>query len=461
MDAGFVAEDGWVEDWFFDAAAFLVDVVAQRDADAFGQAGDGVEVRQAQEAHEEVSQVPDQRELCDAAEEDHGDNEEAEQRHEALALALEEGDVDFAVVVVAADGAEGEHHDHEGNSNRGKGAEDAGQGCLREGDARDFAADRVLTGQKDDESRSRADEPGIDVDAEGLYKTLLDRMGDIGRSGSVRYRTFTGLIGEQAALDTCEDGRAEAATDGSLRGEGIVENQGEHIRHHADVDDDDSDGRQDVETSHDRYEELGEFRDTRDAAENDKGCEHAEDGGRDDRLDAKGALDRQSNRVGLYRVVDKAEGHGNQDGEELGYARLLERILDVVSRAAVEGVVAPGQLIDLGQRAFDEARGTADEGDDPHPEDGTRTAGNDCDSHTSNVADTDTRRCADAEGLEGADGFAFRLLADPFRQQADHLRQHAQLDKFRREREPKAAADEDGNEHIRPEDVVDLIDNSV
>lgn len=54
MDAGFVAEDGWVEDWFFDAAAFLVDVVVEGDADAFSQTGNRVEVRQAQEAHEEV-----------------------------------------------------------------------------------------------------------------------------------------------------------------------------------------------------------------------------------------------------------------------------------------------------------------------------------------------------------------------------------------------------------------------
>lgn len=461
MDAGFVAEDGRVEDWFFDAAAFLVDVVAQRDADAFGQAGDGVEIRQAQEAHEEVSQVPDQRKFSYAAEEDHGDNEEAEQRHEALALALEEGDVDFAVVVVAADGAEGKHHDHEGNSDRGKGAEDAGQGCLREGDARDFAANGVLTGQKDDESRSRADEPGIDVDAEGLHKTLLDRMRDISGSGSVRDGTFTGLVGEQAAFDTRKDSRAETAADSSLRGEGIVEDQGEHIRYHADVEDDDDDGRQDVEASHDRYKELGEFGDTRDAAEDDERREHAEDGCRDDRLDAKGALDRQGDRVGLYRVVDEAKGHSNQNGKELSNARLLECVLDVVSRTAMVGIIAPGQFVNLGEGALYKACSAADESDDPHPEDGTRAAGNDCNSHTSNVADTDTGGRADTESLEGAYGLAFRFLADTFGQQANHLRQHAQLDEFRREREPEAAADEYRNEYIRPEDVVDFIDNSV
>lgn len=78
MDAGFVTEDGWVEGRFFDAATLLVEVVSQRDADAFAETGDCVEVSQAQEAHEEVGKVPDQREFCDAAEEYHDDAEEAE-----------------------------------------------------------------------------------------------------------------------------------------------------------------------------------------------------------------------------------------------------------------------------------------------------------------------------------------------------------------------------------------------
>ena len=206
MDAGFVAEDGRVEDWFFDAAAFLVDVVVEGDADAFSQTGNRVEVRQAQEAHEEVGKVPDQRELSYAAEEDHDDDEQAEQRHKEFALALEEGNVDFAVVVVAANRAEGEHHDHEGNSGRSQRTEDAGQGCLREGNTRDVAANRVLAGQKDDESRSRADEPGIDIDAKGLHKPLFDRMCYISRSSSIWNGAFTGLIREQTAFYTREDG---------------------------------------------------------------------------------------------------------------------------------------------------------------------------------------------------------------------------------------------------------------
>ena len=206
MDAGFVAEDGWVKYRLFDAAAFLVEVVSQRDADVFAETGDCVEVSQTQKAHEEVGKVPDQRELCDAAEEYHDDAEETENVQGRLGFLLEEGDVDFAVVVVAADGAEGKHHDHDGYANRCQGAEEAGKRCLRERGTGYLAADDILAREQDDESGSGADEPGIDVDTKGLDKPLFYWMCDISRSGGIRYGAFAGFVGEQAAFDTREDG---------------------------------------------------------------------------------------------------------------------------------------------------------------------------------------------------------------------------------------------------------------
>ena len=66
------------------------------------------------------------------------------------------------------------------------------------------------------------------------------------------------------------------------------------------------------------------------------------------------------------------------------------------------------------------------------------------------VADADARGRADAEGLEGAYRIALCLFADAFRQQAQHLGQHAQLHEMRGEREVDAAADEHDDEHVRP-----------
>ena len=60
-------------------------------------------------------------------------------------------------------------------------------------------------------------------------------MRDRRRRSSVRHGAFTGLVREEAALDARDHRRAQAAANGSLRGERIVEDQGEHRRHLAEV----------------------------------------------------------------------------------------------------------------------------------------------------------------------------------------------------------------------------------
>ena len=60
VNAGLVAEDGRIEYGFFDALLLLFQIVIQCDAGIFGQARNGVEVSQAEEAHKEVGEVPDE-----------------------------------------------------------------------------------------------------------------------------------------------------------------------------------------------------------------------------------------------------------------------------------------------------------------------------------------------------------------------------------------------------------------
>ena len=319
-------------------------------------------------------------------------------------------------LVVAYDGTEGKQQNEDGDSCRCQRPEDARERCLGEGDAGELAADRVLARQENDEGCGRADNPGVNVDAEGLDEALLDRVGDIGRRCGIRHGAFTGLVGEQAALDAGDDSCAESAADSRLRREGIVEDQGEHRRDFIDVEQDDGKGRQEVDASHDGHEEFRELRDARHAAEDDERRQHAEEGSGIDRGNAEGRLGGQRNRVGLYGYVDETERHRDQEGEELGYAGLAQRILDVVGWAAVELAVAARQLVDLGERTLDEARRTAEEGDGPHPEDGAGAARDDGNRDACDVADADARSRADAEGLEGAYRIAFRLVADALRQ---------------------------------------------
>ena len=286
-------------------------------------------------------------------------------------------------------------------------------------------------------------------------------MRDIGRCRGIWHGALAGLVGEQAALDARDDGRTEAAANGCLRREGIVEDQGEHGGDLIDVDHDDGEGRQEVDASHDGHEELGELRDARHAAKDDEGGQYAEEGSGVDRLDAEGRLSRKRNRVGLHGYVDEAKRHRDQEGEELGHTGLMQGVLDVVGRAAVELAVAARQLVDLGECALDEACRAAEEGDGPHPEDGAGAARDDGNRDARDVADADARGRADAEGLEGAYRIALCLFADAFRQQAQHLGQHAQLHEMRGEREVDAAADEHDDEHVRPQHVVDGRDHRI
>ena len=52
----------------FESCFALGDVVVQGELRVFRETRDGVEIRQAQEAHEEVGEVPDEGELSQAAE---------------------------------------------------------------------------------------------------------------------------------------------------------------------------------------------------------------------------------------------------------------------------------------------------------------------------------------------------------------------------------------------------------
>ena len=127
----------------------------------------------------------------------------------------------------------------------------------------------------------------------------------------------------------------------------------------------------------------------------------------------------------------------------------------------MEFPVAARQLVDLRERALDEAGGAADEGDEPHPEDRAGPTRDDCDGDARDVADAHARGGAHAERLERADGMSLGLLADALREEPQHLWQHPDLDKARGKGEIEPARDEDDDEYIRPENVIDGIDRRI
>ena len=106
---------------------------------------------------------------------------------------------------------------------------------------------------------------------------------------------------------------------------------------------------------------------------------------------------------------EDAAGHGRQYGEEAAEKWTMEALLDIVGRSAAELPVVVF-LIDLGQSGLDKGAAGTEEGDNPHPDDGSRTAEADGSGHTHDVARTHTSRQGHGKSLERGDaGFFLRL----------------------------------------------------
>ena len=82
---------------------------------------------------------------------------------------------------------------------------------------------------------------------------------------------------------------------------------------------------------------------------------------------------------------------------------LAEPVDDVAGGAAAIGAVGLGALVELRERAFEQARGHADQRDGPHPEHRAGTAQSDGDGDTGDVAAAHASADADEKGLPGCD----------------------------------------------------------
>ncbi len=94
-------------------------------------------------------------------------------------------------------------------------------------------------------------------------------MLDLGHRSDVRRTAQARLVGEQAALDAHQNGRADAAGEGLLEAEGATEDQAEGFRNRAEVTADDEQRHAQVGERHDRHQHVGPLGDAADAAEDD------------------------------------------------------------------------------------------------------------------------------------------------------------------------------------------------
>ena len=419
--------------------------------------GDGDEVADGHEPHEEVCHVPDGAEAGNGAVEYHGYDDDAV-GGEYPGLFAEVLDVGFAVVVVAQHAAEGKEEDGSGNDDAAPVTDVLADGCLGELDAVHLVAG-AHAADEDDEGGAGADDEGVAEDADGLYLTLLDGVGDISGGCYVGGGAHAGFVAVETAADALLDGSAYAARKPLFPAEGVGDDEAEDAGKLGDVHGDDDEGKGNVAQGHDGDDDAADAGDALDAAEDDDGGEQGEHGAHVGGGESEGFFKGLADGVALHGVEGEAEGEDEQDGEERTHPGLLETDAHVVRRTADEGLFA-FYLVELGEGGFHKGAACAQESDEPHPEDGTGTAHGDGYGYAGEVAGAHAACDGDGKGLEGGNALNafFTFLVCAVAEHDGQITQHGELHEFAADGEPDGAANEHGYEYIAPQDAVCPVD---
>ena len=135
---------------------------------------------------------------------------------------------------------------------------------------------------------------------------------------------------------------------------------------------------------------------------------------------------------------------------------VFQRSLNVVSRAAVAVAVGIFALVNLGQGALDKCRSTANDSDNPHPENRAVATKANSGGNTNNVAGAHTGCRRNHQSLERRDRTFFcRLFSNNF----NRFFEHTQLDKFRTESEVNTSRKQNDDQNRIIKNTVESANN--
>lgn len=190
-------------------------------------------------------------------------------------------------------------------------------------------------------------------------------------------------------------------------------------------------------------------------AENNAKRHHRQPHAHPEGIDAEGIFPRGTNRVALYGIECKSESNGNKHGKEDSHPAFTQTLLHVIGRSANKRFLT-ANFIELRQCRFHKGTRRTEQGNEPHPKHGTRSADGNGSRHTGQVARTDTAGNRHRKRLKRRNMLLAVLrfwLA--VAQQTHHLLHHPKLHKPSPERKPQGTADKHYRQHIRPQHIVD------
>ena len=185
--------------------------------------------------------------------------------------------------------------------------------------------------------------------------------------------------------------------------EGAFDDQHDGVRHGRNMQEDEPQGNDDIEHSHEGNDFRGDLGDALESADGDGGNE---DGQQDIRFDfwhTEGDIDTVHNGIDLREGADSEEGNENgRDGEESGQgAVLLAHAVPDVEHGASGNLafLVNGAILD-GQQSFGIFCRHAEESGHPHPENSAGAADFHSCGNSYDIACADGRRKGNAERLE-------------------------------------------------------------
>ena len=266
---------------------------------------------------------------------------------------------------------------------------------------------------------SRLTTPEVRI-VEDAPHTLLDGLLDVGGGMDHNGGAQTCFVGEDASLHTPGQSHLYAVADDaaahSLQAEGSLEDGDENSGKSPDMGKYDDQGPDDIGDGHEGDDLFGNGGDPLKAADDDKTCQdHQEDAG-DDGGNAEGGVHVCRNGIDLGHVADTeggqyAEGReeNGQKGADPGKAGSgSQTVPQIVHGAAAPFILGIFAAVVDAQDIFGIVGHHAEEGHDPHPEDGAGTAGYDGSRNAGDVAGADGGGQGRAQGLELADGLVVR-----------------------------------------------------
>ena len=174
------------------------------------------------------------------------------------------------------------------------------------------------------------------------------------------------------------------------------------------IDEHDNDRSQDVDDGHERHHQGGEVSDPLHPAHDNDPHQHRRHGRAEPHVNPPRIAHGVGHpvRLNAQEEISAGQHHAHRENNgvhqhEFSGPRVLESLFDIVGRPTpiFTGILV-FLLIYLGEGAFHEGCGGAENGDDPHPKHGTRAAVGDGGGHPGNIADADPAGQGDHQGLK-------------------------------------------------------------